>query len=220
MTTRLDILTRIDCGWTWVDTNTSRRLTDSVQLSFRRDSLSPTASRDVDIAWYLGSQTLGEDLSVTYDLTSLVQSLFGHEVTFTLGAVKFLYLYNRSSSGLLNISSGDVTPWIGPFGLSGDALNVESGTPLCLANFGDGWSVDSTAKNIQLTASGGDMLFDIAILGTSPGWNASSSDSTSGGTPSTDAASSDATSSVDGGGTTSSSEDGGTNSGEAISSLV
>lgn len=206
MATRLDILTRMECGWTWMDTSISRRVTDSTKLSFRCDSLAPSTLPDVDIAWYLESQTLCKDASVTYDLTSLAQLIFGRNVTFTLGAVKLLYLYNRSNTGVLNISSEVLTPWTGPFALAGDALNIEPGTPLLLANFGTGWSVDSTAKKIKLTANGNDVLFDIAILGTSPGWNADSGDSTGGTT------SNEATSSTDEGGTTS--------SGETISSFV
>ena len=39
-------------------------------------------------------------------------------------------------------------------------------SPLLLANRQDGWTVDDAQKNLRLAASGGDVTYSIAIVGT------------------------------------------------------
>ncbi|MDO4557479.1 MAG: hypothetical protein Q4C47_00740 [Planctomycetia bacterium] len=170
MSDRLDVLTRIECGWTWKNTGESRQFTDTTRIRFRRDTLSPDIVQDTDVAWFLENQTLSDHGTMVYNLASLTQRIFGKEVTFTLATAKILYIFNRSTTGTLTLGETVSNPWTGPFGMAGDTLNLSPGSPFFVADFSTGWSVDPTACHLKLSASGGDITYDIAILGTSPEW--------------------------------------------------
>lgn len=179
MTDNLNIQMRIDCGWTWKCVGESRQFTDSASIHFRRDSLSPNTPQDIDIAWYLENQTLVKNATTTYNLRSLSQLIFGKSINFTLACAKILYVYNRSAVGTLSLGDTVTNQWIGPFGLAGDELKLAPNSPLFITNFTSGWSVDPSTCNLKLNALGGDVSYDIAILGTSPDWVAPSPSSSS-----------------------------------------
>jgi hypothetical protein len=170
MTDRLDILMRLECGWTWKNSSNSRQFIDSTRILFRRDSLAPDMFQDMDVAWFLEEKKLEDQNNITYDLMELTQLIFGKSVAFTLKNAKIIYIYNHSELGVLRIGDMVDNPWTGPFGMSGDTLIISPRSPLFIADFTTGWSVDASSRNLKLSASGGPVLYDIAILGTSPQW--------------------------------------------------
>jgi hypothetical protein len=53
-------------------------------------------------------------------------------------------------------------------------------SPLVLANVRDGWDVAPGSTDLAIAAAGGEVTFDVAILGTLAGSESSSSSSSSG----------------------------------------
>jgi hypothetical protein len=69
----------------------------------------------------------------------------------------------------------------------GDTLKVMPSSPLLLANVRDGWEVDLGSEMLKIEAVGGDVLFDVAILGTTGAAAGDSSLGDSSGEPSSGA---------------------------------
>ena len=184
MTTTLRSTIAAQLGWTWHDQLGTCLITDSNRLDFSRDLADGSGSHQADAVWHAQDQTLEAGHSTTLDLDMLQQSLFGDLITIPLATVKAILVVNKNTteSGYLLVGGADADEWDAPFGAAGDTVKVMPGSPLLLANAGDGWPVEAGESALKIAAVGAGVTFDVAVLGTLPeeGGSSSSSSSSSG----------------------------------------
>lgn len=149
-------------GWNW-----SEGAVDNDRLDYAQRLSDGNADNQAEAVWHAENQTLPDAASTTWDLTTLARTVLGDVHTVTFLTVKALLIVNLSTSGgelLVGGAAGD--EWSEPFGADGDQLAVPPDSPLLLANRQAGWNVDDANKNLKLAASGGDVTYSIAIVGT------------------------------------------------------
>jgi len=177
MTTELRSSVGVELGWTWRDRLGTSSITDSNRLPFARDLSDGSGANQADVVWHAHDQSLAAGESITLYLGALAQGLFGDTITLQLARVKALLIVNRSAvgDGYLVVGGAGVNEWCAPFGMLGDTVKVMPDSPLLLANVRDGWDVGVDSEALRITAAGGTVVFDVAILGTSQGGSGDSS---------------------------------------------
>jgi hypothetical protein len=149
-------------GWNWSD-----GAADSDRLDYLRQFLGGNGDGQAEAIWHLEDQTLLDATSTTFDLTALQRTVFGETIALAFLTVKALIVINRSTSGgQLVVGGAAEDQWSEPFSAQGDQVVVPLDSPMLLANRQEGWPVDNSNRNLQLAASGGDVTYSIAILGT------------------------------------------------------
>ena len=180
MTTTLRSRIDVQVGWSWRDRLGPFTVTDDNRLQVNRELADGIESGQADVVWHAADQTLPAGESMTFELAALGQSLFDDTIVISLARVKAILVINKSESddACLLVGGARIDEWCAPFGMLGDTVKVMPGSPLLLANLRDGWSVEAGHEMLQLQAAGGDAVFDIAIVGTTPtdGDDPSSSD--------------------------------------------
>lgn len=180
MTTDLKSTVNVELGWAWRDRAGLFQVTDSNRLLWARSLADGTGIEQANAVWHAQDQALAAGQSRTLHLTALVQNLFGDTITIPLSKVKAILIVNKAAgSGALVVGGAGSQEWAAPFGMLGDTLKVMPGSPVVLANLRDGWGVDAASEALKLAASGGDVVYDIAILGLLGSQTSSSSDSSS-----------------------------------------
>jgi len=183
MTTTLRSTIRAQLGWTWHDRLGTCLITDSNRLEFARDLADGSGSLQADAVWHAQDQVLAAGESMTLELDMLQQEVFGDLITIPLARVKAILVINKSTAGgYLVVGGADADEWDAPFGAAGDTVKVMPGSPLLLANAGEGWPVAIGQSALRIAAAGGTVTFDCAVLGTLPdeGGSSSSPSSSSG----------------------------------------
>lgn len=153
---------RASLGWDW-----NEGLRDNGRLEYAKGLSDGSGDNQAEAVWHLESQLLMLGASCVYDLGALARTILGtsHSLVFT--AIKALLIVNESADGGELLVGGDATdPWSEPFGGEGDRVVVPADSALLLSNRQSGWPVDSAARNLRLTASGGDVTYSIALVGT------------------------------------------------------
>lgn len=170
-------------GWSWRDRLGPFTVTDDNRLQFNRELADGVESGQADVVWHAADQTLSAGESTTLGLAALGQSLFDDMIVISLARVKAILVVNKSEgeAAYLLLGGAGVDEWCAPFGMLGDTVKAMPGSPLLLANLREGWSVESGQEMLRLEAVGGDVVFDIAIVGTT---SAGGSDSSSSDVPS------------------------------------
>jgi len=183
MTTTLRSRIDVQLGWTWRDRFGPFTMTDDNRLHFNKELADGVESGQADVVWHAGDLTLPAGQSTTLELAALGQSVFGDMIVISLARVKAILVVNKSAAtgACLLLGGAGVDEWCAPFGMLGDTVKVMPGSPLLLANLLEGWDVEFGHETLRLEAVGGDVVFDIAILGTT---SAGDSDSSSSGVPS------------------------------------
>ncbi len=149
-------------GWRWDD-----GARDINQLGYEQSLAEGNGDNQAEAAWHLESQVLLDTNSTTLDLTALTRTILGDTLSVTFLTVKALMIVNQSTgTGELLIGGAGTNEWSEPFGADGDLATVPPDSTLLLTNRKQGWDVDSTNKNLKLAASGGDVTFSIALVGT------------------------------------------------------
>jgi hypothetical protein len=168
MTTTLRSKIEVQLGWTWRDRLGPFVVTDDNRLLFNKELADGSETEQADVVWHAADQTLPAGQSVTLELAALGQSVFGDVIVISLARVKAVLVVNKSAaaSACLLLGGAGTDEWSAPFGMLGDTVKVMPGSPLLLANLRDGWEVESGYEALRLQAVGGDVTFDIAILGT------------------------------------------------------
>ena len=179
MSTTLSSTIQAQLGWTWRDRTGDFLVTDNNQLVFKRELADGSGPDQADAVWRATDQSLGAGQSTLLCLGALEESLFGDSITIPMTRVKAILVVNRNASGdgYLMLGAAGIDEWSAPFGMIGDTLKVMPSSPLLLANVRDGWEVDLGSEMLKIEAVGGDVLFDVAILGT---MSAAAGDSSSG----------------------------------------
>lgn len=149
-------------GWNW-----NEGAIDNDRLDYAEQLLDGNGDNQAEAAWHEQSQTLSSGASTTLDLSNLTRTVLGDAHAVTLLTVKALLIVNESTgTGELIVGDAASNAWYAPFGSATDEVVVPPDSPLLLANRKDGWVVDASNRNLKLTASGDDVTYSIAVLGT------------------------------------------------------
>jgi hypothetical protein len=149
-------------GWNWDD-----GAVDNDRLDYAERLLDGNGDNQAEAVWHAENQTLLDATSTTFDLTSLTRTILGDTHTVTFLTVKALLIVNQSTSGgELLVGGATSDEWSEPFGADGDQVTVPLDSPFLLANRQAGWNVDDANKNLKLAATGGDVSYSIAVVGT------------------------------------------------------
>jgi len=181
MTTTLQSAISAQLGWTWRDYVGAASITNSNRLPFNKSLADGSGADQADAVWHADSQMLAADESMILALDMLQQSMFGDAITVPLSGVKAILIVNKNSQGggYLSVGGATVDGWHAPFGSPGDTVKVMPDSPLLMANTRDGWDVGVGQSALKITAVGGSVTFDIAVLGILAGASGSSSSSSS-----------------------------------------
>ena len=149
-------------GWNW-----NEGAVDNDRLDYAEQLLDGNGDAQAEAVWHAESQTLLDAGSTTLDLTSLGRTILGDLHTVTFLTVSALLVVNESTGGgKLLIGGAASDEWSEPFGADGDQVAVPPDSPLLLCNRQAGWPVDDSNKNLRIAASGGDVDYSIAVVGT------------------------------------------------------
>ena len=179
MTTTLTSTIRAQLGWTWRDRVGGFVIADGSQLQFNRDLADGPGANQAQAVWRAADQSLASGQAMLLCLGALEEPMFGDTITIPLMRIKAILIVNKNTSGdgHLVVGAAGTDEWFAPFGMVGDTLKVMPASPLLLANVRDGWDVELGSEMLKIEAAGGDVLFDVAILGTT---SAQQPDSSSG----------------------------------------
>jgi len=160
MTLTAKILARF--AWNWSD-----GATDNTKLEVDKNlSLGPEQSQ-AQAVWHVEDEVLLSGNSVTLDLTALVRTVLGASLTTALVGVRGILIYSSDASvGTLLVGASGGNEWHDPFATSGQALSIPPDGAAMVAAPLLGWPVDGSHKLLKLKASGGDVTYSIAIIGT------------------------------------------------------
>jgi hypothetical protein len=151
-------------GWTWRDDTGP---TDSSKLTYSQSLANGIADNQAEIKWNEVATELLDAATTTFDLTAVDRDLFGSTLTNVFYWVKaVLITVAAGSTGKLIVGDAASDEWSGPFGADGDTIEVQPGGCVMFAAPKTGWAVDDTNKNLKIAASGGDVTYSIAIIGT------------------------------------------------------
>jgi hypothetical protein len=176
MTTTLRSKIEVQLGWTWRDRIGPFVVTDDNRLLWTKELSDGVGAGQADVVWHAAAQTLAAGQSTTLELAALVQSVFNDTILISLARVKAIMIVNKIATGsaFLLVGGANTDEWAAPFGMVGDTLKVMAASPLLLANLVEGWEVEAGYESLRLQAVGGDVVYDIAILGTATGGGSSS----------------------------------------------
>ncbi len=177
MTTTLRSSIKAQLAWTWDDRMGTSRITDSNRLQFDKDLPDGADADQADAVWHAEDQTLSAGQWTILELDALELSCFGDTIVIPFSKVKAILIVHRNTSagGYLLVGGAAADEWYAPFGASGDTVKVMPDSPLLLSNSRDGWDVQFGGSALKIAAVGGDVTYDVAILGTLAGGSSSSS---------------------------------------------
>jgi hypothetical protein len=149
-------------GWNW-----NEGAVDNDRLDYAGRLLDGNGDNQAEAVWHVENQTLLDAESTTLDLSALTRTILADIHTVTFLTVKALLIVNQSTdAGQLLVGGAAADEWSEPFGADGDQVTVPPDSPLLLANRQAGWNVDEANRNLRLAASGGDVTYSIAVVGT------------------------------------------------------
>ncbi len=157
---------RSSIGWRW-----SEGATFDDRLEYVRQWLEAEATGS-EAAWVIENRLIEEGQSVTFDLTYLERDVLGDVLVTSLAEVNALLIINHAADGgQLYVGGADVDAWDAP--LDGGRLIVAPDGAVMLASRTAPWPVSGSHRNLRLTASGGDVMVSIALMGAAPGSSSS-----------------------------------------------
>lgn len=177
MTTTLRSSIKAQLAWTWDDRVGTSRITDSNRLPFDKDLPDGADADQADAVWHVEDQALSAGQWTILELDALELGCFGDTIVIPFSKVKAILIVHRNTSagGHLLVGGAADDEWYAPFGASGDTVKVMPDSPLLLCHSRDGWDVEFGSSALKIAAVGGDVTYDVAILGTLVGGSSSSS---------------------------------------------
>ncbi len=149
-------------AWSW-----NSGVLDDAKLNYDKSLIHGPEANQAEAVWHEEDSELLEGVSRTLDLTALTRNVLGDTLTTTLLLVKSILIVNKSTTGgRLVVGGAASNEWSECFGADGDQAIVPLDSPVLLCNRQCGWEVDDTHKNLKIAASGGDVTYSIAIIGT------------------------------------------------------
>ena len=162
--------------WDW--TSGAR---DESSLRYFEQFAEGAEDNQADAVWHVESQVLTDGSIEVLDLGALVREVLGdagYALAFT--RIKAIHvIVENTAAGDLIVGAAAWDPWYRPFGGATHTVIIPPDSNLMLTNRIEGWAVDTcdgssssssgecgTQRNLALQASGGDVTYSIAILGT------------------------------------------------------
>jgi len=163
---RSTILAQI--GWTWNDQENDVTMTDSNKLVSSQELSSGTGTNQADCVWHEESQVLAIGESTTWELDALTKSFFGDTITIQLLTIKAILILNKTatSGGTLVVGGASSNQWYSAFNAADNKVKIEAGGLLLMSNPGDGWAVSAGSTDLKIESTGGNVTYDVAIIGT------------------------------------------------------
>ena len=177
MTTTLRSSITAQLGWTWHDQVGTSLIIDSNRLPFDKDLPDGADADQAEAVWHVEDQTLSASQWTVLELDALELSCFGDTIVIPFHTIKAILIIHRSTGGAghLLVGGAAADEWYAPFGAPGDTVKVMPDSPLLLCHTRDGWEVEFGSSALKIAAVGGDVTYDVAILGTLSGGSSSSS---------------------------------------------
>ena len=152
---------RASLGWNWIE-----GAVDNDRLDYAQSLLGGSGAGQADAVWFENDQSLTGGTSTIVDLANLPRVLLGSNHCIVFDLIKVILLINRNTEGAsLVLGGAETEPWAEPFGGADQQVQVPPDSPLLLSNRSAGWPVDSAHHHLKITASGGDVTYDLVILG-------------------------------------------------------
>lgn len=163
-------------GWKWVEgaSDNSKLITSPNPLSFAEGA----ADNQAEAVWHAENQVILDTGSTVLDLTALSRTVLGDTLTIALTRIKALMLLvDADSDGEIDMGNATYDAWWAPFGAADHTIRAAKGSPLLMTNMQAGWPVSvegapssSSGESggdrlLRLLATGGDVTYDIAIIG-------------------------------------------------------
>jgi hypothetical protein len=112
---------------------------------------SGTGADQADKLWH-NEESIGDGANYDLDLTGVLKDCFGDN--FDAAKIKFLVVYNTSTTKTLTIGNEGSNPWVGPFGAGTHTISLK---PATATNYS--WAVLVADPNgYTVTAGTADML--------------------------------------------------------------
>lgn len=162
---------KLDCQFSWkfIDTDAASgaQIVDSNSVSIVDSLANGTVINTVNRKWS-DRRTVNDAANDDLDLAGGLTDPFGNAITFA--KVCGLIVHNRNTTAGENlVVGGGSNPWITWLGATGDQVVVAPDGVLLLWNPSlAGYAVTaSTGDILRLTGSGGNITYDIALIGRS-----------------------------------------------------
>lgn len=153
-------------GWSWQTGTDAAPVVDNNRLVYRRDLDQGQEAFQADGVWHAEGQTLGQGESRTYDLQQLRFEVFGDEVTIGFQKVRAVAVVHRGQKpGALLAGGAETDAWQGPLADPADKIQVPAQGAFWAVHPEEGWPVSTESRQLRLEAVGGDVVYDIALLG-------------------------------------------------------
>lgn len=154
--------------WNDSDAQTLKTVQDASNLAFDQ-ALGNGAGANNFAVQFEEERTIAAGGNYSYDLTALVGTFFGGNITKVLALLKVLLIKNKNTvaGDKLTIDTSVTNHLTAPWEDSiTSKQRIAPGSPLVLASLADGFTVDATHKVLKLSnPSAHDITFGIVLLG-------------------------------------------------------
>lgn len=193
--TKLQTQVRAEIGWLWQKEESNDVQTSSGSVRFRTNQTDTTEER-IEGVWYKCEQPLTSGSSVIYELDYLTRNALGGTLDIGFLDVRAIVIACKSGGALI-VSPGETSGWKAPWNDTDGQTLIPSGGCAMFCSGASPWAISLLNNKLKLTASGGDCVFNIAVVGkiANRETTASSSSASSASTGSSSVASSTAASS-------------------------
>jgi hypothetical protein len=170
MADTLALNVKASLDWLFKETLDLSIVSDAARLEYSGTVGDGVAADQCDKVWH-DERTVAAGANDDLDLTALVTSLFGSNVTINFVKLKWLLVvYKSTTSGVkLRLDSSVTNGFTGAFGDSATSkIEIGADSPLLTGRKKDGWTVDATHKVLRVNNPGASAItYRIVIAGTS-----------------------------------------------------
>ena len=169
MATNLRTQLSVSLSWLFrnIDSDSGRTVTDAASMTLNQSLADGLVLNSADLLWH-DRRTVNDSSDDDLDLAGVLSTSFGSTATFA--KVKGIYIANLNTEAGDNLvvggdGSAGFTSWLGD---PSDKVVIGPGGLLLLWNPSlAGYAVTATTADIlRLTGSGGNITYDIALVGT------------------------------------------------------
>ncbi|HOM17220.1 MAG TPA: hypothetical protein PLQ00_07825 [Thermoguttaceae bacterium] len=162
-------------GWSWQTGADAAPVVDNNRLMYRRDLDHGQEAFQADAVWHAERQELAEGQGRTYNLQELAFEVFGGEVIICFQRVRALAIVHRGQKpGVLQVGGAATDGWQGPLADAADKILIPAQGAFWAVHPEEGWPVSASSRQLRLEALGGDLVYDIVLLGNRPESSSSS----------------------------------------------
>ncbi|MCS7306257.1 MAG: hypothetical protein NZ602_14260 [Thermoguttaceae bacterium] len=156
-------------GWSWQSGTDAAPVVDNNRLMYRKDLEHGQEAFAADVVWHAEGQQLDQGESRTYDLQQMAFEVFGDKVIICFHKVRAMAIVHRGQKpGLLQVGGAATAAWQGPLAEPGAKIQIPAQGAFWAAAPEEGWPVSAQACQLRLEALGGDVLYDMVLLGNRP----------------------------------------------------